>query len=495
MAGGLVRRGLPAAAMILVGLALAGPQLAGGAPKASPSISTQVSGLFTITDTATVSGGASPTGLVAFELFGPDDPMCTRLPFAVSTASLAGGTATSAPVTLTQGGTYSWIATYSGDDANDSAAGVCGDPNETVRLAIDDRRPSLTTQASPDVHAGGSVDDVATLTGVANPSPTGVVTFSLYGPDNPSCAGAPAFVVAAPVVGDTAASPPVVPTADGTYQWVASYSGDAATFPASDGCGDPDETVHVTAPPDPVDLKLVQTASAATVPVGGTVTYTLSVKNKGPGLASGVTLVDLLPDSASFVSVAASQGTCTVAMVCNLGLLQPGQSATVTMVAAATAAGALTSTAAVLANERDLHPRNNSSTVTTEVVDPALHLTNTVSSPDAPPRVGSPLVYTLTVVNRGPGAAAAVALTDALPAAVHFSSVSTGAGSCVLGADGATVQCDLGTLAEGGQVTVLIDAVAAASGKVTDSASLADAAEQDADSDQASIRIRPAAGS
>jgi uncharacterized repeat protein (TIGR01451 family) len=166
----------------------------------------------------------------------------------------------------------------------------------------------------------------------------------------------------------------------------------------------------------------------------------------------------------------------------------------VTIVATATAAGSLTSTAAVVANERDLHPRNNTSTVTTDILAPTLHLTKTVSSADAAARVGSGLAYTLTVANRGPGTATAVTLTDPLPAGVRFSSVSTSTGSCALAADGGTVRCDLGTIADGDQVTVLIDAVATASGKVTNSASVGDAADQDADSDQASIRIRGAGG-
>ena len=55
---------------------------------------------------------------------------------------------------------------------------------------------------------------------------TGTVTFFLFGPDNPTCAGAPVFTSAnRPIARGTATSEPFTPTAAGTYNWVAVYSG------------------------------------------------------------------------------------------------------------------------------------------------------------------------------------------------------------------------------------------------------------------------------
>ncbi len=44
----------------------------------------------------------------------------------------------------------------------------------------------IVTQASPSVTVGGQVTDTATLTG--GTSPTGTLTFVLYGPDDATCA-------------------------------------------------------------------------------------------------------------------------------------------------------------------------------------------------------------------------------------------------------------------------------------------------------------------
>ena len=87
-------------------------------PAATPTITTQASpgnleGAV-VTDTATVTGGASPTGAVSFRLY--SDPACVNEVFR-STSPLVGGTATSGNVTP-QAGTYYWRAVYTGDANN-----------------------------------------------------------------------------------------------------------------------------------------------------------------------------------------------------------------------------------------------------------------------------------------------------------------------------------------------------------------------------------------
>ena len=89
-------------------------------------------------------------------------------------------------------------------------------------------------------------------------------------------------------------------------------------------------------------------------------------------------------------------------------------------------------------------------------------ITNT-DSPD-PVTVGGSLTYTLHVHNAGPNAAAAVTVTDTLPAGVSFESATTTAGSCA-GAN--TITCALGTLASGADATVTIVVAASAAGSST----------------------------
>ena len=52
--------------------------------------------------------------------------------------------------------------------------------------------PTLWNQASPSgFPAGGQIYDSVNLGGGVNP--TGTLTFTLFGPDNPTCAGPPLF--------------------------------------------------------------------------------------------------------------------------------------------------------------------------------------------------------------------------------------------------------------------------------------------------------------
>ncbi len=103
---------------------------------AGPSITTTPSGSVpaggNISDSATMIGGASPTGTVDFKLYGPGNPSCTGTPIATRTGTLSGGTASSGNVTAGAAGTYNWVATYSGDSNNASVTSPCGSEQVVV---------------------------------------------------------------------------------------------------------------------------------------------------------------------------------------------------------------------------------------------------------------------------------------------------------------------------------------------------------------------------
>jgi uncharacterized repeat protein (TIGR01451 family) len=113
-------------------------------------------------------------------------------------------------------------------------------------------------------------------------------------------------------------------------------------------------------------------AATASARVGENVTYTLTTTNAGPSPASGVVVTDTLPSGIELVSASASQGSCAGAatVTCAIGTLASGSSATVTIVARATAPGTITNTAQVSATEQDPASGNNSASATT-TVEPA----------------------------------------------------------------------------------------------------------------------------
>ena len=75
-------------------------------PSAGGAVGTSIS------DTATVSGGFTPTGNVTFNLFAPTDTTCTGTPvFTATNRPLTAGSATSGPFSTTAVGTFHWTAT------------------------------------------------------------------------------------------------------------------------------------------------------------------------------------------------------------------------------------------------------------------------------------------------------------------------------------------------------------------------------------------------
>lgn len=125
----------------------------------------------------------------------------------------------------------------------------------------------------------------------------------------------------------------------------------------------------VRADPPRADLSLSKTDSPDPVLVENEVTYTLTVTNQGPDPASAVVLTDNLPQTVSLLSVLSSQGNCTGigVITCELGMLAPQASATVTVRVATMETGTLFNTANVAAQERDPDTTNNTAVETTEV--------------------------------------------------------------------------------------------------------------------------------
>ena len=131
------------------------------------------------------------------------------------------------PTTGTVTGTYQWVASYGGDGNNNAVSSIKGDEPVTVTAAS----PTISTTANPeDVALDGSgsptLKDSATLSGGYNES--GTITFTLYAPG-----GSVVDTETETVSGNGTYTTPTgytLPTTGmvtGTYQWVASYSGDA----------------------------------------------------------------------------------------------------------------------------------------------------------------------------------------------------------------------------------------------------------------------------
>jgi uncharacterized repeat protein (TIGR01451 family) len=114
------------------------------------------------------------------------------------------------------------------------------------------------------------------------------------------------------------------------------------------------------------NLTIVKSIGAGPTMQGGTVTFTLTVTNAGPDAAPGVVVSDTLPAQLTLISATPSAGSCSgnPAIVCNVGTINNGGSATVTILATMTGTGSTTNIATVSSGAIDSAPAGNTSQVT-----------------------------------------------------------------------------------------------------------------------------------
>jgi uncharacterized repeat protein (TIGR01451 family) len=241
----------------------------------------------TISDSAVLSGGYFPTGSIAFTL-----KQGSTIVFTTSDPVSGNGTYSASftlPTTGTVTGTYTWSAHYSGDGNNNPADDQGGAAEQTV---VSPANPAISTTPGGTVvlGSGAKLTDSAVLSG--GYSPTGTITFTLFDPSN-----MPVYSDIVAVSGNgsystaTGSNPGgFLPTVAGTFEWVASYSGDGNNTSVASAFGDEPQTV-VTPP----QLGVTKTPDQSMITAGQTAGYVVTIRNTGGSAAMGVSLTDPLP--------------------------------------------------------------------------------------------------------------------------------------------------------------------------------------------------------
>ena len=222
--------------------------------QAQPQIVTHASGPVTIgesiSDAATLSLGSNPTGSITFKVYAPNadgtaDTTCSTLvgtlgPVAVtgnSPPDYSSGSFTPSGTAPQIAGTYEWTASYSGDANNASASTACGDAGEQ---SVVNRHPTSVPTGQKVL-----ISDYAKVTSSSG-TPAGTVNFQLF--TTSDCSGTPLFSGSATLDSSGLAhvDDPTALSANGTYSWLVTYSGNFGS--ATSTCGTESTTISGNTP-------------------------------------------------------------------------------------------------------------------------------------------------------------------------------------------------------------------------------------------------------
>jgi uncharacterized repeat protein (TIGR01451 family) len=208
----------------------------------------------------------------------------------------------------------------------------------------------------------------------------------------------------------------------------------------------------------PVDLGITKSDNPASVVAGEIVTYTLTITNDGPEIATNVRVLELVPAGTTVQSVSVTNPDfvgehCSQGGSCYLGTVFTDTTATIVMVLQVDddyAAAVITNTASVAGDQQDSDPTDN---IATELTNVTTSVDLTIQKNDLmdPVNAGEYILYQITITNTGSSAADNVIITDRVPVSTTFVGASP---LCVESAG--LITCSIGTLNSGERASVWV---------------------------------------
>ena len=189
------------------------------------------------------------------------------------------------------------------------------------------------------------------------------------------------------------------------------------------------------------------TASAASMLVSNSLTYTINVTNQTFRALADAQVTNQLSASVRFVSASSSQGSYATSggnVVFDLGAFPDAGFAQLSLTVQPTAAGSITNTVSVGSSSVTNTASTNVVVLATNVV---ADLSVSLTGPAQPVTANDWMTFAVTVTNAGPNAATSVMLTNTLPSGVGLKGVSPS--SPAPGIAGSNLIFNLGTLAAG----------------------------------------------
>lgn len=221
------------------------------------------------------------------------------------------------------------------------------------------------------------------------------------------------------------------------------------------GNGDPNEDDYASVPLSPQisDLSLTKVASTTQPGLRSTVTFTVTLTNAGPSVATGVQVTDKLPDGLTYLSHTTTPATTTYdpnTGIWNVGTIGVNEVFTLTVTARMDGLGPFTNVAEVSDSDQydpDSTPGNNDTNEddhgTVTVRSPSADLSVSKRSSEPRPNANGEVTYTVGVHNAGPDPASGVRVGEQLPPGSTLLSATPGKGTYAAG------NWDVGDLAVG----------------------------------------------
>ena len=220
------------------------------------------------------------------------------------------------------------------------------------------------------------------------------------------------------------------------------------------------------------DLDISVGATPNPVLIGGTLTYSITVRNGGPSTASTPIVSLTIPNglvfdqSASNVSpsqVTLSGNTLSVA----LNAINAGDASTFTLGFSPTQPGLITSTFTV-SNPSDVDTNPSNDTASSTVAVAPSNLAVSVVAPNGALGIGTPATFQIVVTNNGPGSAPNVALANVFtPGLGTFNGLSFSRDGITAQNTNNTINASIGTLAPNETVVITVGFIPAKSGVLT----------------------------
>lgn len=224
----------------------------------------------------------------------------------------------------------------------------------------------------------------------------------------------------------------------------------------------PDGTLMGAPPGAPnTDLAIANGADRGSAKAGDTITYSVTVTNKGPLAATGVFAGDTLASIETYLTSSVSSGSYNSGNgLWTIGALGVGATATLTLKATPQlgASGTLTNRAGVISTDQNDSVLTNNiaaSLVTVTTTAPSVDVAITNSADQSSPTIGSTVTWTVVVTNKGPVAADGIVAGDTLSAGAGYLSHTATVGAYVPSSGVWTI----GRLGVGSQAVLTLKAI------------------------------------